>query len=273
MDSSTVSDANTNDIINERDIDTEKKLTKAFSEHIFKAILLLLYLQEDQYINYLNESVNAYIDFIEQHKIVEKTKDVKIVVETNKQLRIWIEYPKENDSKDIKYHVKGKILFSEINQPRIYIKIMNDEKNPVKISATQDWLYLAETIMDHCDVTDKEKRKKLGREGWKYKYSVNEDAVKPESIENTTEDTKVEENKIEDTKIEKVDETKVAETKINENKLEENKKTESNNSKVTKASIDKMKVPELKKYLKDNNLSCLGKKDELKQRLIQHYNR
>lgn len=249
--------------IRENDIDTKRKLTKAFSEHIFKAIILLLYLQEDKYINYLNDSVNAYIDFIEQHKIIEKTLDVKITVETNKQLRLWIEYPKDNDNKDLKYIVRGKILFSEVNQPPIYIKIINNEKNPVRVSATQDWLYLAETMMGHSDMVNKEKRRKLGREGWKYKYLINEDAIKPESLDES-EDNDIIENKVEKNNIEEIECIKPL--------IEENKRTESSNYKITKASIDKMKVPELKKYLKDNNLSCLGKKDELKQRLLKHYN-
>lgn len=257
MESSKISN-NTAETI-ERDTETEKKLTKAFSDHIFKAIVLLLYFHEDQYINYLNDSVNAYIDFIEQHNIIEKVDNVKIPIETNKQLKLWIEYPAVDDNKDIKYHVKGKILFSELNQPRIYIKVMTDKISPIKISATQDWLYLAETIMDHHEVTDKEKRKKLGREGWNYKHSVNEAAVKP--------DVKVEEKIKEEIKEEKIKEEKIKE-KIEEEKVES---TKEENIKITQASINKMKVTELKKYLKDNNLSCVGKKDELKNRLLHHY--
>lgn len=237
----------------ESNIDTEKKLTKAFSEHIFKAIVLLLYLQEDKYINYLNDSVNAYVDFIEQHNIVEKTVDTQIMIETNKQLRLWIEYPKDDTNKDLKYIVKGNILFSEMNQPQIYIKIMHDEKNLVKISAAEDWLCLAETIMNHSEVTDKEKRCKLGREGWKYKYLINEDAIKP-----TLEENNITENK---TDVYKIDENKT------------DVEIDSNNCTLTKDSIYKMKVPELKKYLKDNNLSCVGKKGELKQRLLEYYSK
>jgi hypothetical protein len=234
---------------------TGEDLKNVLCDRIFKSLILFLYYNDDKYRDFLEETIDTYMKFMIEYEGEIYTKNSKrFPVELNKKIKLWIYYPDEDDQDKILYHIRGKIIFSELNQPRIYGLITND--NPLRIYPTEDWLELAESIMDHDDITNEIEKKKLGREGWRSKFSkknlkINQEEKKQEEKNRSDDSCKMDES----------------------NKNNDLCKTDSSEipNIITKDKISMMKLKELKSEAKKVGLNIYGKKGEIQQKLIEYY--
>ncbi len=260
----------TEQIINNLTNITGEDLKNVICDRIFKSLILFLYYHEDKYRNFLEETIDTYMKFmIEYEGEIYAKNEKRFPVELNRKIKLWIYYPNEDDSDKILYHIRGKIIFSELNQPRIYGLITKDY--PLRIYPTEDWLELAESIMDHDDITNDEERKKLGKEGWRlkfgrkgYKNNQQEDLKKEEDSKNKKDSEK------KDDDFEKKDDDFEKKDDDFEKKDDDSSKEEKNNI-ITKEIIYAMKLPELKGEAKKVGLNIYGKKSDIQKKLLEYY--
>jgi hypothetical protein len=154
--------------------------TDIISERIFKGILLYLYFQEFRYIELVYDSIIELIDIKNCNKYDTDESDYSkiIPVEINSRIKLWIDFPTKTDADIIKCHIRGEILFSELNHSLIYGIIYNNSKSlflnenelPLKLYPTQDWLLLSESVMEHNTLVDEDKKERCGLQAWKKRF-------------------------------------------------------------------------------------------------------
>ncbi len=240
-----------------------EELKALICDRIFKLLILYLYYNEDQYRDYLQETIETYNQLLSEYEgEIYSRNNKRFSIELNKKLELWLYYPDNEDNEQILYHIRGKIIFSELNQPRIYGLISKD--NSLRLYPTEPWLDLAENIMDHKDNKNDEEKKKLGKEGWRSKYGKR--TLKSLQEEQKIIEEKNLQNNMEEMKSTNNNDKNFSITNTNTN-LEELKET----SVLSKDEIIKMKLPELKIESKKRGLSIYGKKNELQKNLLEFY--